>query len=109
MLQVCLSLPFYLSGDLFLTTLVIMLPKLTCWIVRYDPVNPEDIDYEDLNVSKWLPSNCGSLVLDSNLWIGGGRSSHWLDTGFVNQLKDNVFFVLEGLADNSFSIFWYLW
>ena len=85
MLQACLSLMLNLGGDLTLTSLVTVLPKLACLIVRTDCVMSENIDYEGWNMAETerLPNYSGALIPDINLlWmcLGGGRSSHrlWL-------------------------------
>ena len=96
MLQACLSLLLNPGGGLTLTSLVTVLPKLACLIVRTDFVMTENIDYEGWNMAETerLPNYFGALIPDINLlrWcFDGGRSPHRLDTNVENYLKEHMF------------------
>ena len=72
-----------LCGDLTLTSLVTVLPKLACLIVRTDFVITKNYEGWNMAETERLPNYSGALIPDINLlWmcLGGGRSSHrlWL-------------------------------
>ena len=83
-----------LCGDLTLTSLVTVLPKLACLIVRTDFVITKNYEGWNMAETERLPNYFGALIPDINLFrmcFGGGRSCHRLDTNVENYLMEHMF------------------